>query len=49
MEDGPMSPNSRQRKKYYSDKLADVVKELNLNETDENDVVINAMKKLNII
>ena len=44
----PMSPKSRQKKKYYANELVDAVKSLKLTETDEKLVVIHALKSLNL-
>ena len=43
-----MSPNSRQRKQYYSDKLVNSVKSFQLSEVDEKNVVIHALKSLRL-
>ena len=43
-----MSPKSRQKKKYYSDKLVNYVKSFHLGEKMERELVMSAIKALNL-
>ena len=43
-----MSPNSRQRKRYYAKKWLKTLKSFNLNESEEKQVIVSALKSLNL-